>query len=230
MNLTTNLRISSDSSTTLGPQEATNFIAEFVLDPVDAKSYRYDVSICLRLRLSTSRHGNSQAKHPVRAKVGFFLENAHEKYMTMKNENLRSNQGELLLHLMTVRIPKDAKVSSGLVVLSLDQKPLGAPRPPPASASKFPGDDAFSTSNTESASNNLWNDNLLTGYIRRDPQAPLPILAPRAESSPTLAPGAEYSPTLAPGAEHSLTLPAGVTSSQAASTSNLTQDDECICE
>ncbi|KAL5519669.1 hypothetical protein ACEPAH_1352 [Sanghuangporus vaninii] len=109
-------------------------------------------------------------------------------------------------------------------------RPLGAPRPPPASASKFPGYDAFSTNSTESASNSLWNDNLLTGHIRRDPQTPSPTLAPGAESSPTLAPGAENSPTLAPGAEYSPTLPAGVTSSQAASTSNLTQDDECICE
>ncbi|KAL5519670.1 hypothetical protein ACEPAH_1353 [Sanghuangporus vaninii] len=125
-----------DSSTTLGPQETTNFIAEFGLDPVDAKSYHYNVLICLRLRLSTSRRGDSQAKHPVRAKVGFFLENAHEKYMTMKNENLRSNQGEVFLHLMTVRIPRDAKVSNGLVVLSLDQNLYG---PPPRSNARQSG-------------------------------------------------------------------------------------------
>ncbi|KAL5494555.1 hypothetical protein ACEPAI_16 [Sanghuangporus weigelae] len=70
---------------------------------------------------------------------------------------------------------------------------LGAPWPQPASALKFPGYDAFSTNSTEFAPNSLWNDNILTGHIRRDPQTTSPTLAPGADSSPTLA-GAEHSP------------------------------------
>ncbi|KAL5494554.1 hypothetical protein ACEPAI_15 [Sanghuangporus weigelae] len=141
-----------DSTTILGPQEARNFIAEFALNPVDTKSYRYDVSLCLRLHLSTRRHSDSQVKHRVHVRVGFFLENAHEKYMTMKDEILRSHQGELSLHLMTDRIPRDAKVSNGLVVLSLDQNLYGPPPRSSARQSRSPPPDVDYESESDSGS------------------------------------------------------------------------------